>query len=105
VCIAMYQHCQVVTVFDWCRWCQMWMYAAVHMFRDWFGRCQIGWTSEVWFLGSAQSTAVSTVHPLSHQLCIWNFLHNMWSIWVTSIQNQQYNVRRFVSLSAVYCLT
>jgi hypothetical protein len=55
VCIATYEHCQVVTVFNWCRWCQMWMYAAVHMSFDWFGRCQIGWTSEVWFLGSAQS--------------------------------------------------
>ena len=77
VCIATYQHCQVVTVFNWCRLCPMWMFAAGHLLCDRFGRCQIGWTSEVWFLGSEQITALSTLHPLSHQLFMWNFLHNM----------------------------
>jgi len=47
VCIATYQHCQVVTVFNWCRLCPMWMFAAGHLLCDRFGRCQIGWTSEV----------------------------------------------------------
>ena len=80
VCIAAYQLCQVVTVFNWCSGCQMWMHAADHLFHDWLGRCQIGWTSEAWFLGSAQVftiTAVSAVCPLSHQLFVWNFFHNV----------------------------
>ena len=100
--IAMYRHRQLVTVFNWCRWCPMWVFAAGRLSCDWFGRCQIGWTSEVWFLGSERITALSTVHPLPYQLFIWNFLHNMWSVWFTSIQNHQYNVCSFVSLSAVY---
>lgn len=101
VCIATYQHYQVVNVCNWCRWCQMWMYAAGHLLCDWFGKNHIGWTLEVWFLGSEKITAVSAycspVVPSVIYLELW-----MWSSWFTSIQNQQYNVHRFVSLLVVY---